>query len=251
VGIAVKLPDGLRACLFDMDGVLTQTAKIHAAAWKEMFDEFLRDLSERTGEPFAPFDIGTDYPAFVDGRLRADGVRTFLASRDIELPEGSADDDQAAETVHGLGTRKNERVLELIHRDGVEVYPGSIRFVEAVADLGPRCGVVSASKNCRDVLVAAGIEPLFEVRVDGVVAEHEKLRGKPEPDMFLEAARRLGADPARTAVFEDAVAGVEAGRAGSFGWVVGVDRGGNRTALQAAGAHVVVGDLAELLETTT
>lgn len=248
--VGVKLPEGLRACLFDMDGVLTQTARVHAAAWKEMFDEFLRDRSVRTGEPFVPFDVATDYVRFVDGRLREDGVRAFLASRNVALPEGSTGDDVTAESVHGLGRRKNERVLDLIRRDGVEVYPGSVRFVERVADLGLRRGVVSASKNCRDVLVAAGIEQLFEVRVDGVVAEQAKLRGKPASDMFVEAARRLGADPARTAVFEDAVAGVEAGRSGSFGWVVGVDRGANRTALSAAGADVVVADLAELLEPT-
>ena len=242
------LPDRISACLFDLDGVITQTAKVHAAAWKETFDAFLLDRSQRTGEPFRPFELPADYLEHVDGKLRADGVRAFLASRGIVLPEGSPGDPPTAETVHGLGTRKNDLVLELIRSRGVEVYEGSVRFAEATRDAGLRRAVVSASKNCREVLAAAGIEDLFEVRIDGIVAEERGLRGKPAPDTFLAAAEALGVEPARCAVFEDAVAGVEAGRAGSFGWVVGVDRTGDATALASHGADTVVADLAELLE---
>jgi beta-phosphoglucomutase family hydrolase len=244
----LDLPKGISACLFDLDGVLTQTAKIHAAAWKQMFDDFLREWAERTGEPFDPFDRPTDYDEYVDGKPRLDGVRSFLESRGIELPMGSPADPPEAETVHGLGTRKNELVLELIGDQGVEPYEGSVRFVEAARDQGFRRAVVSASTNCRDVLAAAGIEHLFEIRIDGVVAEREGLAGKPAPDTFLAAARALGAEPAQAAVFEDALAGVEAGRAGAFGWVVGVDRTGQADALRRRGADVVVEDLAELLE---
>jgi beta-phosphoglucomutase family hydrolase len=242
------LPEGIAACLFDLDGVLTQTAKVHAAAWKEMFDTFLQERSRQTGEPFRPFEIATDYAQHVDGKLREDGVRSFLESRGITVPEGSADDPPTALTVHGLGTRKNDLVLDLIERDGVEVYEGSVRFVEAVRDAGLRRAVVSASKNTRQVLAVVGIEHLFEVRVDGIVAAEEGLRGKPAPDTFLAAASALGVDPAHCAVFEDAVAGVQAGRAGAFGWVVGVDRVGQAEALKSHGADVVVGDLGELLE---
>ena len=247
-GPAPGLPDSIEACLFDLDGVLTQTAKVHAAAWASMFDAYLRVRSARTGEPWRPFEMPADYVEHIDGKLRADGVRAFLASRGIELPEGDPDDPPSAESVHGLGTRKNDLVLDLIRRDGVDVYEGSVRFVGAARDAGMRRAVVSASRNCRDVLVAAGIEDLFEVRVDGAVADERGLRGKPAPDMFLAAAADLGCAPERCAVFEDAVAGVEAGRAGDFGWVVGVDRTGNRVALAERGADVVVGDLAELLD---
>ena len=242
------LPLGISACLFDLDGVLTQTAKVHAAAWKEMFDAYLRERSEQTGEPFRPFKIASDYVKYVDGKLRQDGVRAFLASRTISLPEGSAGDPPTALTVHGLGNRKNDLVLDLIRRRGVDVYEGSVRFVEAVRDAGLRRAVVSASKNCQAVLAAAGIEHLFEVRVDGIVAAEAGLRGKPAPDTFLAAATALGVQPAYCAVFEDAIAGVEAGRAGSFGWVVGVDRGGQAAALRSHGADTVVSDLSELLE---
>jgi beta-phosphoglucomutase family hydrolase len=244
----LTVPAAISACLFDLDGVLTQTAKVHAAAWKEMFDAFLLDRSRQTGEPFRPFEIATDYAQYVDGKLRQDGVRSFLVSRGIRLPEGSPDDPATASTVYGLGTRKNDLVLGLIERDGVEVYEGSVRFVEAVRDAGLRRAVVSASKNCKQVLAVAGIEHLFEVRVDGVVAAEERLRGKPAPDTFLAAAAALGVDPAHCAVFEDAVAGVQAGRAGAFGWVVGVDRVGQAEALRGHGADVVVGDLSELLD---
>jgi len=244
----LKLPDGITACLFDLDGVLTQTAKVHAQAWKAMFDDFLRDWAERHGEPFEEFDRPTDYDEYVDGKPRLDGVRSFLESRGIELPLGSPSDPPEAETVHALGTRKNELVLELIREQGVEPYEGSVRFAEAARDQGLRRAVVSSSTNCRDVLVAAGIEHLFEARVDGVVAEREGLAGKPAPDTFLAGARALGAEPHQAAVFEDALAGVEAGRAGNFGWVVGVDRTGQADALRRRGADVVVQDLDELLE---
>ena len=243
----LQLPEAISACLFDLDGVLTQTAKVHARAWKEMFDGFLRQWAERTGEPFHPFDRPTDYDEYVDGKPRLDGVRSFLESRGIDLPMGSPADPPEAETVHALGTRKNELVLRLIAEQGVEPYEGSVRFVEAAREAGFRRAVVSASTNCRDVLVAAGIEHLFEVRIDGVVAEREGLAGKPAPDTFLAAAREFGVEPAQAAVFEDAQAGVEAGRAGGFGWVVGVDRTGQAEALRRRGADVVVQDLAELL----
>ena len=236
------------ACLFDLDGVLTQTAKVHAAAWKEMFDTFLKERSRQDGEPFRPFEIATDYTQHVDGKLREDGVRSFLAARGITLPEGEPDDPPTASTVHGLGTRKNDLVLNLIERDGVEVYEGSVRFVEAARDAGLRRAVVSASKNTEQVLASVGIEDLFEIRVDGVVAAEQHLRGKPAPDTFLAAAAALGVDPAHCAVFEDAVAGVQAGRAGAFGWVVGVDRVGKAEALGSHGADTVVRDLGELLE---
>ena len=241
------LPDGTHACLFDLDGVLTKTAVVHNAAWKEMFDAYLRERSRRTGEPFVPFDPGRDYDEYVDGKPRADGTRSFLASRGIELPEGSEDDPPSAETIHGLGTRKNEIVLRRIREDGVEAYESSVRYVRAARDAGLRRAVVSSSANCRDVLVAAGIEDLFEARIDGVVAGREHLRGKPAPDTFLAAARALGLGPQAAAVFEDALAGVEAGRAGRFRFVVGVDRTGQADALKKHGADIVVADLAELL----
>lgn len=242
------VPEEISACLFDLDGVLTQTAKIHAAAWKEMFDAFLQDRSGESGEEFRPFVIEKDYGEYVDGKLRHDGVRSFLASRGIEVPEGETDDPSTAETVHGLGTRKNDLVQEILRIDGVDVYEGSVRFVEATRDAGLRRAVVSASKNCQAVLAAAGIEDLFEVRVDGVVAGDENLAGKPAPDTFLAAAAKLDVEPANCAVFEDAVAGVEAGRAGDFGWVVGVDRVGQADELRTHGADRVVSDLGELLE---
>jgi beta-phosphoglucomutase family hydrolase len=242
------LPDGTRACLFDLDGVLTKTAVVHNAAWKEMFDAYLQERSRRTGEPFVPFDPGRDYDEYVDGKPRADGTRSFLASRGIELPEGSDDDPPSAETIHGLGTRKNEIVLRRIREDGVEAYESSVRYVRAARDAGLRRAVVSSSANCRDVLIAAGIEDLFEARIDGVVAGREHLRGKPAPDTFLAAARALGLGPQAAAVFEDALAGVEAGRAGRFRFVVGVDRTGQADALKKHGADIVVADLAELLD---
>jgi beta-phosphoglucomutase family hydrolase len=242
------LPDQVRACLFDLDGVLTKTATVHAAAWKQMFDDYLRQRAQRTEEPFVAFDTDSDYGEYVDGKPRYDGVRAFLASRGIELPEGEEDDPLTAETVHGLGNRKNELVLKMIREDGVEAYPGSVRYLEAVRDAGLKRAVVSSSTNCRDVLVAAGIEQLFEARIDGVVAEREHLKGKPAPDTYLAGARALGAGPEEAAVFEDALAGVEAGRAGKFACVVGVDRVDHADALREHGATIVVEDLAELLD---
>jgi beta-phosphoglucomutase family hydrolase len=241
------LPDRVNTCLFDLDGVLTQTAKVHAAAWKEMFDAYLEQRAGRTGEEFVPFDSGDDYDQYVDGKPRYEGVQSFLESRGIELPRGNPDDPPDAETVDGLGNRKNEIVLKLIHEDGVEPYEGSVRYLHAARDAGLRRAVVSSSTNCRDVLRAAGIEDLLEVRMDGVVAEREHLKGKPAPDTYLKAAEMLGSEPAQSAVFEDALAGVESGRAGDFGCVVGVDRVGQADALKEHGAKVVVTDLAELL----
>ena len=230
-------PTDRRAGLpFDLDGVLTQTAKVHAAAWKQMFDEYLRQRAERTGEEFAPFDLADDYGEYVDGKPRSDGVRSFLASRGIELPEGGDRDDPADdETVRGLGHRKNELVLALIHDRGVEPYEGSVRYLEAMREAGLARAVVSSSTNCRDVLVAAGIEGFFEARIDGVVAEREGLAGKPAPDTFLAGARALGVGPEGAAVFEDALAGVAAGRAGGFKWVIGVDRVGHADGLREHG----------------
>jgi beta-phosphoglucomutase family hydrolase len=242
------LPDGTRGCLFDLDGVLTQTAKVHAAAWKQMFDSYLQDRAQRTGEPFVPFDPDEDYNEYVDGKPRYDGTRSFLLSRGIHLPEGDKDDPPDAETVHGLGNRKNELVQRLIREGGVEAYEGSVRYVRAARDAGLRRAVVSSSANCHEILVAAGIEDLFEVRIDGIVAEREHLRGKPAPDTFLAGARALGLEAGEAVVFEDALAGVEAGRAGHFRYVVGVDRVGQADALKAHGAEVVVTDLAELLD---
>ncbi len=238
----------MRGCLFDLDGVLTQTAKVHAAAWKQMFDDYLRERAKRTGEPFAAFDPVDDYDEYVDGKPRADGTRSFLESRGIELPEGDDGDPPAAETIHGLGNRKNELVLKLIKDNGVEAYEGSVRYVRAARDAGLRRAVVSSSANCRDVLVAAGIEDLFEARIDGVVAKEQHLRGKPAPDTFLAGARALGLEPDQAAVYEDALAGVAAGRAGAFGFVIGVDRVGQAEALKSHGADIVVKDLAELLD---
>jgi beta-phosphoglucomutase family hydrolase len=242
------LPDGVRACLFDLDGVLTETASVHAAAWKEMFDSFLRKWAGDHGQPFVAFDQHDDYDRYVDGKPRLDGVRDFLASRDIQLPEGTHDDPDTADTVNGLGRRKNDLVLRRIHRDGVAPYPGSVAYVRAARDAGLRRAVVSSSNNCRDVLAAAHILDLFEEIVDGVVAAREHLRGKPAPDTYLAGARLLGVEPSAAAVFEDALAGVESGRAGHFGCVVGVDRVGQAEALKQHGADKVVKDLSDLLD---
>jgi beta-phosphoglucomutase family hydrolase len=243
------LPEGIKACLFDLDGVLTQTAKVHAAAWKTMFDEFLRSWAERHGLQFVPFDPVSDYDEYVDGKPRYEGVKSFLGSRGIELPQGTPDDPPSAETIDGLGNRKNEIVLKLIREHGVEPYEGSVRYVHAAIEGGLRRAVVSSSTNTRDVLRAAGIdEDLFDAIVDGVVAEREHLNGKPAPDTYLAGARAVGVGSREAAVFEDALAGVEAGRAGRFGFVVGVDRVGQADALKAHGADVVVRDLAELME---
>ena len=239
------LPKEILACLFDLDGVITKTAVIHAAAWKRTFDGFLRG---RDGAGFRPFDDADDYAAYVDGLPRADGVRSFLASRGIELPEGTPDDPPDRSTVHGLGNRKNELLLAMIRTDGVEAYDGSLRYIEAVRAHGLRTAVVSSSANCRDILRSVGAESLFDVRIDGVVATERRLPGKPRPDTFLAAAKDLGVAPSEAAVFEDALAGMDAGRSGHFRYVVGVDRVGQGAALRAHGADIVVRDLAELGE---
>jgi HAD superfamily hydrolase (TIGR01509 family) len=244
----LRLPAQIQACLFDLDGVLTKTATVHAAAWKEMFDEFLQARSVATGQALAPFDIVDDYDTYVDGKPRADGTRDFLASRGIHLPEGSDEDPFDASTIRALGNRKNRIVLRRIRENGVEAYEGSVLALQAAKEAGLRRVVVSSSANCHDVLVAAGLIDLVEGWIDGIVAEKEHLRGKPAPDTFLAGARLVGVEPSRGAVFEDALAGVESGRAGAFGWVVGVDRVGQGDALKAHGADIVVTDLAELLD---
>ena len=241
------LPDGVTACLFDLDGVLTDTAAVHNRAWTQTFDEFLRRRSEATGEPNAPFDPGADYNAFVDGKKREDGVRAFLASRGVVLPEGTPEDPPSADTVWGVGNRKNELLLATLERDGVEVYEGSRRYLEAARDAGLRRAVVSSSANTAQVLEVTGLAELVELRVDGLTARERSLPGKPAPDTFLAAAADLGVPPEQCAVFEDALAGVQAGRAGAFGYVVGVDRVGQAAELAERGADVVVQDLQELL----
>ncbi|MGI8536362.1 MAG: beta-phosphoglucomutase family hydrolase [Mycobacteriales bacterium] len=241
------LPDGVLACLFDLDGVLTDTASVHNAAWKRTFDDFLSERAERDGTPFVPFDPGPDYITYVDGKKREDGVRDFLASRSIVLPEGELDDPPGAETVHGIGNRKNELLLLQIQTDGVRVYEGSRRYLTAASEAGLRCAVVSSSANTETVLAVTGLDALIELRVDGVTARERSLPGKPAPDTFLAAAAELGVSPDQAAVFEDALAGVAAGRAGGFAQVVGVDRVGQAEALRARGADIVVQDLQELL----
>jgi beta-phosphoglucomutase family hydrolase len=236
--------------LFDLDGVLTQTAKVHAAAWKQMFDEYLSGRAKQSGEEFVPFDEVRDYDEYVDGKPRYDGVRSFLESRGIDLPQGTPDDPPETETIDGLGNRKNAIVLKMIHEDGVEPYDGSVLYVKAARDAGLRRAVVSSSTNCRDVLTAAGILDLFEEIIDGHTAEREHLNGKPAPDTYLAGARAVDVGPDQAAVYEDALAGVESGRAGKFGFVVGVDRAGQADALKAHGADVVVKDLSELLDET-
>src|SRR3984957_6517116 len=241
------LPDGITACLFDMDGVITQTAKVHDAAWKEMFDEFLQDWSKAHNEKFVPFDPVGDYDEYVDGKPRLEGIESFLESRGIKLPEGQESDKPGTQTVYGLDNRKNDLFMQVLKRDGVQAYDGSVRYVNAVREAGLRTAIVSSSANTVAVLQAAGVADLFEARVDHQVAEEHKLRGKPAPDTFLEAAKMLGVAAANAVVYEDALAGVAAGRAGHFGFVVGVDRVGQADQLHAHGADVVVKDLAELL----
>ncbi|HEU4360645.1 MAG TPA: beta-phosphoglucomutase family hydrolase [Mycobacterium sp.] len=241
------LPQTVRACLFDLDGVLTDTASVHTRAWTATFDGYLSRRAKRTGEPFVPFDPVADYRQFVDGRKREDGVRSFLASRGIELPEGGADDPADAETVHGLGNRKNAAFQKTLHDDGVQVFDGSRRYLEAVTAAGLAMAVVSASANTGEILAVTGLEKFIAYRVDGVTLRAEHIAGKPAPDSFLRAADLLAVAPAAAAVFEDALSGVAAGRAGDFGFVVGVDRVGQADDLYGAGADVVVTDLAELL----
>jgi beta-phosphoglucomutase family hydrolase len=240
--------DRYDAVLFDLDGVITNTATLHATCWKQMFDEYLRKRAEQSGEAFRPFDLAADYRLYVDGKPRFDGVRDFLRSRGIQLPEGSPDDPAAAETVCGLGNRKNILVNELIERIGVEPYDGSVRFIHQLRRNGFKIAVVTSSQNCTLVLKAAKLDAFFEVRVDGNTIEAEQLAGKPAPDTFLMAARLLGVEPTRAVVIEDAISGVEAGSSGNFGLVIGVARKGNVEELKHHGAHLVVDDLSELVD---
>ena len=242
------LPDGVAACLFDMDGVVTQTAVVHAAAWKEMFDDFLRARAEKTGTEFVPFDARAEYDAYVDGKPRLDGTRSFLESRGIELPEGSPDDPPGTPTIYGLSNRKNDLVLAKLAAGGVQVYEGTVTYIRSVRAKGISTAIVSSSANTQQILDSAGLADLFDVRVDGLIAKERGLRGKPAPDTFLAAASELHLPPSRAAVFEDALAGVEAGRAGHFALVVGVDRVGQAEELRKHGADIAVQDLAELLD---
>jgi beta-phosphoglucomutase family hydrolase len=243
VSHVLGLPDVIRACLFDLDGVLTQTAKVHQAAWKRTFDEFLRDR-----DPSAAEFSQDDYNTYVDGKPREDGVRDFLASRGITLPEGTDGDPADAATVRGVATRKNELLLRELDEHGVQVYEGSMRYLCAAKEAGLATAVVTASANGEQVVSAGGFADLIDARVDGVVAKRDGLRGKPAPDSFLAGARALGVPPAQAVVFEDALSGVAAGRAGDFGFVVGVDRVGQADGLRERGADVVVQDLDELLD---
>ncbi len=241
------LPEKVRACLFDLDGVLTDTASVHTKAWKVMFDAFLSDRAKRTGEKFVPFDAAADYRTYVDGKKREDGVRSFLSSRGIDLPDGSPDDPDSADTIYGLGNRKNEMFQKILHDDGVEVFEGSRRYLEAVSAAGLGIAVVSASANTPEVLKITGLDRFVQQRVDGITLREEHIPGKPAPDSFLRGAQLLGVSPDAAAVFEDALSGVAAGRAGNFGFVVGVDRVGQAEDLRRNGADVVVTDLADLL----
>ena len=244
---SIIIPQKFDAVLFDMDGVLTATAKVHAASWKKMFDDFLKKRAAETGEPFIPFEIKTDYKLYVDGKLRDEGVKTFLESRSIKLPLGEVDDPPDSETVLGLGNRKNELVNKIIETEGVDIYDGSIALVRHLREQGIKTAVVSASKNCEAVLQVTGITELFDVVVDGNVAARLDLPGKPAPNTFLQAAQMLDSEPARAVVIEDAISGVQAGRAGKFGLVIGVDRHGEPDSLRDNGADIVVDDLDKLL----
>ena len=240
--------DRYDAVLLDLDGVITDTARLHAACWKRMFDEYLEKRATQRGESFRPFDIATDYRLYVDGKPRFDGVRDFLASRDIQLPEGSPNDPAQVETVGGLGNRKNDLVNKVIEEVGVQPYEGSVELIYQLRDRGFKVAVVTSSRNCEVVLRAAKLAAFFNVRVDGNTIEAQHLAGTPAPDTFLQAARLLGVEPARTIVIEDALSGVEAGFKGKFGLVIGVARKGNADELRRHGAHLVVGDLGELVD---
>jgi beta-phosphoglucomutase family hydrolase len=235
------------AVLFDLDGVITDTASLHAACWKEMFDDYLKKRAAQSGEKFRPFDLAIDYRLYVDGKPRFDGVRDFLTSRSISLPEGSPDDPPETETVGGLGNRKNNLVNKAIEDIGVRPYEGSVRFIRQLRQDGFKVAVVTSSQNCDAVLAAADVDSFFEIRVDGNVIEEQHLAGKPAPDTFLMAAQLLGVQPTRTVVVEDALSGVQAGCAGNFGLVIGVARKGNRDELAHHGADLVVNDLGELV----
>jgi beta-phosphoglucomutase family hydrolase len=239
--------DRYDAVLLDLDGVITDTASIHAACWKQMFDEYLQKRATERGEAFRPFDIATDYRLYVDGKPRYDGVRDFLTSRGIRLPEGSPDDPPQAETVDGRGNRKNDLVNKIIEEKGVEPYEGSVDLIRQLRDQEFKIAVVTSSQNCTAVLRAAKLNHFFDVQVDGNVIHAERLAGKPAPDSYLMAAKLLGVGPARAVVIEDALSGVEAGRDGNFGLVIGVARKGNADELRRHGAHLVVNDLGELV----
>jgi beta-phosphoglucomutase family hydrolase len=240
--------ESLAAVIFDLDGVVTNTAAVHARAWKRLFDDYLRKRADQNGGAFEPFEIGSDYPRYVDGKRREDGVRSFLASRDIKLPDGDADDPPTAETVRGLGKLKDGYFLKDLETNGVEIYPSTVKLIERLKDNDVLVALVSASRNVKSVLAGAGLSDLFEVKVDGLVADEMKLPGKPEPDTFLEAAKRLGVEASQASIVEDALSGVEAGRSGGFGLVIGVDRTGQADALREHGADVVVKDLGDLPE---
>src|SRR4051812_1385362 len=248
VAETLGLPERVHVCLFDLDGVLTDTASVHRKAWKQMFDAYLKARADSSGDQFVPFDIDADYRKYVDGKKREDGVRSFLDSRGISLEEGSPDDDAKTETVQGLGTRKNALFNQTLRDDGVEVFGGSRRYLEAVGAAGLGVAVVSSSSNAREVLEITGLDSYVQVRVDGQTMHEENIAGKPAPDSFLRAAQLLEASAGEAAVFEDALAGVAAGRAGDFGLVVGVDRTDQADELRRNGADVVVSDLAELLD---
>jgi len=236
------------AVLLDLDGVITDTASVHAACWKQMFDEYLQKRAAQRGEAFRPFDIATDYRLYVDGKPRYDGVRDFLTSRGISLPEGGPDDPSQVETVDGLGNRKNDLVNKIIEEKGVEPYEGSIELIHQLRRRGFKIAVVTSSQNCATVLRAVKLDGFFDVQVDGNVIHARQLRGKPAPDTFLMAAKLLGVEPARAVVIEDALSGVEAGSAGGFGLVIGVARKGNAEELRRHGAHLAVDDLGELAD---
>jgi len=236
------------AVLLDLDGVITDTASIHAACWKQMFDEYLQKRAIERGEAFRPFDIAADYRLYVDGKPRYDGVRDFLTSRGIRLPEGSPDDPAQVETVHGLGNRKNDLVNKIIEDGGVVPYEGSVKFLHQLRNQRFKVAVVTSSQNCTAVLKAAKLDHFFDVQVDGNTIHAQHLAGKPAPDTFLMAAKLLGVEPKRAIVIEDALSGVEAGSAGDFGLVIGVARKGNAEELRRHGAHLVVNDLGELAD---
>jgi beta-phosphoglucomutase family hydrolase len=240
--------DQYDAVLLDLDGVITDTANLHAACWKQMFDEYLQKRATQRGEAVRPFDLATDYRLYVDGKPRFDGVRDFLTSRGIQLPEGSPDDSPQAETVGGLGNRKNNLVNKVIEDVGVEPYEGSVKLIHQLRHRGFKIAVVTSSENCEAVLRAARLDTFFEVRVDGHVIHAQRLAGKPAPDTFLLAARLLGVEPTRTVVIEDAISGIRAGVNGNFGLVIGVARKGNAEELKHHGAHLVVNDLGELVD---
>jgi beta-phosphoglucomutase family hydrolase len=240
--------DRYDAVLFDLDGVITNTANLHAACWKQMFDEYLQRRATQSGEEFRPFDLRMDYGLYVDGKPRFDGVRDFLASRGIQLDEGSPDDPPQADTVGGLGNRKNDLVQEAFDNLDVERYEGSVALIRQLRQRGFKIAVVTSSENCSAVLEAAELEGLFDEQVDGNVIRAGHLAGKPAPDTFLLAATRLGVEPTRAVVVEDAISGVQAGVSGRFGLVIGVARKGNADELRRHGAHLVVNDLGELVD---